>query len=222
MKKFIIIGAVLIIGTLAIWFLITKRDAINKEFVEVGGNLSVVPEVKPINNIDSLNTEKKIMNATLHTNKGDIIIEFFESQTPKTVANFTKLAKEGFYDGTKFHRVIKGFMIQGGDPLSKDDSKMDLWGSGGPGYIVPAEIGVKNTRGTIATARLGDQVNPKKDSSGSQFFINTVDNAFLDGNYTVFGKVVTGMDVVTKIENTPTNAGDRPLTPAVIEKISLK
>jgi len=141
------------------------------------------------------------------------------------VANFLKLAKEGFYNGTKFHRVIKGFMIQGGDPLSKDDIKIDLWGTGGPGYTVPAEIKLKNTIGTVATARLGDNINPKKDSSGSQFFINTVDNPFLDNNYTVFGKIVSGMDVVTKIENAPTllpGTADRPAGAVVIESISLE
>lgn len=179
-------------------------------------------ETLPINN---LNNSEKIMSATLHTSKGDIKIEFFEAQTPKTVANFLKLAKEGFYNGTKFHRVIKGFMIQGGDPLSKDDIKIDLWGTGGPGYTVPAEIKLKNTIGTVATARLGDNINPKKDSSGSQFFINTVDNPFLDNNYTVFGKIVSGMDVVTKIENAPTllpGTADRPASAVVIESISLE
>ena len=171
-----------------------------------------------INNLD----EKKVMQATLHTNMGDIEIEFFEQDAPKTVENFIKLAKEGFYDGVKFHRVIKDFMIQAGDPNSKDDTKMSLWGQGGPGYTVPAEIKIKHTKGTVATARLSDQVNPLKASSGSQFFINAKDNPFLDDNYTVFGKVVSGMEVVTKIENAATGANDIPLTAVVINNITLK
>ena len=173
---------------------------------------------KTITNLD----EKKVMQATLHTTEGDITIEFFEKDAPKTVANFLKLAGEGYYDGVKFHRVIADFMIQTGDPNSKDDSKMALWGKGGPGYTVPAEIKLKNTAGTVATARLGDQFNPERASSGSQFFINAKDNPFLDGGYTVFGKVVAGMEVVAKIENTPTGQYDKPVTPKVIKSITLK
>ncbi len=158
--------------------------------------------------------------ATLHTNKGDIQIEFFEATTPNTVANFTKLAKEGFYNGTKFHRVIKGFMIQGGDPLSKDDTKISSWGTGGPGYKFPDELGAGNPNnsndvGTISMANSG------KDTNGSQFFINTAANNFLDPKHVVFGKVVSGMDIVSKIESIPTSEGDRPTTPMVIESISL-
>jgi peptidylprolyl isomerase len=165
--------------------------------------------------------EEKIMNATLHTNKGDIVIEFFESQTPNTVANFTKLAKEGFYNGTKFHRVIKGFMIQGGDPLTKDDSKASLWGTGGPGYSFPDELGGTNTDnkndvGTISMANSGANTN------GSQFFINVASNNFLDAKHVVFGKVVSGMDIVSAIENTPTGEADRPISPVIIESVSFK
>ncbi|MBI3306146.1 peptidylprolyl isomerase [Candidatus Nomurabacteria bacterium] len=157
-------------------------------------------------------------SATLHTSMGDITIEFLGEQAPKTVANFTKLANEGFYDGVKFHRVIKGFMIQGGDPLTKDDSKMDYWGTGGPGYKFADEIGSgnKNDAGTISMANSGPNTN------GSQFFINVAANNFLDGKHTVFGKVTAGMDVVAKIENTSTNSADRPATPVVIESITLK
>ncbi|MEX2029096.1 MAG: peptidylprolyl isomerase [Candidatus Paceibacterota bacterium] len=159
-----------------------------------------------------------MMNAILHTNQGDITIEFFESQAPNTVANFVKLAQEGFYDGTKFHRVSKGFMIQGGDPLTKDDSQVNLWGTGGPGYAFADEVGAnnKNEVGTISMANAGPNTN------GSQFFINVAANNFLDDKHTVFGKVVSGMEVVVKIENTPTGAADRPETPIVIESISLR
>ncbi|OGI95798.1 peptidylprolyl isomerase [Candidatus Nomurabacteria bacterium RIFCSPLOWO2_01_FULL_42_17] len=159
--------------------------------------------------------------ATLRTSMGDIVIEFFESQTPKTSANFIKLAKEGFYNGTKFHRVIKGFMIQGGDPLTKDDSKMALWGTGGPGYSFADELGSTNTQnrndvGTISMANSGPNTN------GSQFFINVAANNFLDTKHVVFGKVTSGMDVVTKIVNTPTGEADRPITAVVIKSISFQ
>ena len=163
------------------------------------------------------NNNKKIMQAVLHTSKGDITIDFSES-TPKTVENFVKLAKEGFYDGTKFHRVIKGFMNQGGDPLSKDDAKSDYWGTGGPGYKFADEIvaGNKNDKYTISMANAGPNTN------GSQFFINAANNNFLDTKHTVFGKVVTGMDVVDTINNVATKPGDRPVEPVVIKNITLK
>ncbi|MGC9602768.1 MAG: peptidylprolyl isomerase, partial [Minisyncoccia bacterium] len=142
------------------------------------------------------NTQQTIMNATLHTSMGDIVVEFFPTQAPNTVANFIKLAQSGFYDGTKFHRVIKGFMDQGGDPLTKDDSKEAAWGTGGPGYTIPDEISpsLTNVAGTIAMANAG-----QPNTGGSQFFINAVDNPSLNGGYTVFGKVTAGMDVVTAI-----------------------
>ncbi|MFM7088705.1 MAG: peptidylprolyl isomerase [Candidatus Paceibacterota bacterium] len=163
------------------------------------------------------NNNKKAMQAVLHTSKGDITIEFSTS-TPKTVENFTKLAKEGFYDGVKFHRVIKGFMSQGGDPLSRDDSKEALWGTGGPGYAFADEItpSNKNDKYTISMANAGPNTN------GSQFFINATNNNFLDTKHTVFGKVVAGMDVVDAINKVATDASDRPLEPVVIKSITLK
>jgi cyclophilin family peptidyl-prolyl cis-trans isomerase len=160
-----------------------------------------------------------VTSATLHTNLGDITIKFYPDQAPQTVANFIKLAQAGFYDSTKFHRVIAGFMDQGGDPLTKDDSKQAAWGTGGPGYTIPDEFGTKytNTAGSVAMANTG-----APNSSGSQFFINAVDNHFLDGKYSVFGQVTSGMDVVTKINNTPVDAQDRPLTPVVLKSITLQ
>jgi peptidylprolyl isomerase len=157
------------------------------------------------------------MNIKLNTNKGTIELELFDQLKPNTVANFVKLAKEGYYDGVKFHRVIKGFMIQGGDPLTKDDTMMARWGTGGPGYMFNDEIGSENsnTTGTISMANAGPNTN------GSQFFINVNDNNFLDPKHTAFGKVVTGMDVVEAIENVPTAPGDRPLEAVVIESIEL-
>lgn len=135
----------------------------------------------------------------LETVQGDIVIKLADADAPKTVANFRKLVGEKFYDGTCFHRVIPGFMIQGGDPNSKNDDPSDD-GIGGPGYTVPAEIKLKHLRGSVATARQGDQVNPKRESSGSQFFIDLAPQPSLDaGGYTVFGEVIAGMDVVDKI-----------------------
>jgi len=147
--------------------------------------------------------------AVIETKFGKIVIEFYDKDAPKTVANFIKLAKEGFYNGTTFHRVIPGFMIQGGDPLSKDGDRSND-GTGGPGYTVDAEIKREHKRGTVATARLGDAVNPNKASSGSQFFINLKNNDFLNGGYTVFGNVIAGMDVVDKIANVPRDPRDNP------------
>lgn len=167
--------------------------------------------------INNLNNIDKTMSATLHTNKGDITVEFYETQTPNTVANFIKLAKEGFYNGVKFHRVIKGFMIQGGDPLTKDDSKMALWGTGDPGYKFADEIGPenKNDVGTISMANSGPNTN------GSQFFINVGANNFLDTKHTVFGHVTAGMEVVKIIENTPIGPADRPVDAMTINSITL-
>jgi cyclophilin family peptidyl-prolyl cis-trans isomerase len=137
--------------------------------------------------------------AVLETTQGTIVIKFADKDAPKTVANFKKLVRDKFYDGTCFHRVIPGFMIQGGDPNSKDaDPSND--GIGGPGYTVPAEIKLSHLRGSVATARQGDQVNPSRASSGSQFFIDVAPQPSLDaGGYTVFGEVIQGMDTVDKI-----------------------
>jgi len=158
------------------------------------------------------------MNITLHTNKGDIKLEMFEKDAPNTVANFAKLAGEGFYDGTKFHRVIQGFMIQGGDPQTKDDALMARWGTGGPGYKFADEFHAnnKNAVSTIAMANAGP------DTNGSQFFINTAANSPLDTRHTVFGKVVSGMEVVKAIEACDTNEMDRPLEPQRIERVTVE
>jgi peptidylprolyl isomerase len=157
------------------------------------------------------------MNIKLHTNKGIIELELFEQAKPNTVANFIKLAKEGYYDGTKFHRVIKQFMIQGGDPLSKDDAESYRWGTGGPGYMFADEIGTENhnVTGTISMANAGPNTN------GSQFFINVRDNDFLDTKHTAFGKVIGGMDVVTSIENVATGPNDRPIEAVVVERVEV-
>lgn len=163
-------------------------------------------------------SENHFMQATLHTSAGDITIEFFDTDAPNTVANFTKLAESGFYNGTKFHRIIEGFMIQGGDPLTKDDSAEALWGTGGPGYKFADEIHAnnKNVIGTISMANAGPNTN------GSQFFINVANNNFLDTKHTVFGKVVAGMEVVEKLQAVATEPGDRPITPVVLSSVTLK
>ncbi len=155
------------------------------------------------------------MQGTLKTNKGDIVIEFFAELTPNTVENFVKLAKTGFYDGVKFHRIIRSFMIQGGDPLTKEDAKKHMWGTGGPGYKFDDEIGPENSNeiGTISMANSGRNTN------GSQFFINTANNRFLDPKHTVFGRVVKGMEVVDAISSVPTTSSDQPIEPVVIETV---
>jgi len=133
----------------------------------------------------------KSYTATIETAKGDIVCELYAAEAPQTVNNFVYLARAGFYDGLTFHRVVPGFVIQGGDPLGK--------GNGGPGYTIPAEIGLSHEKGALATARLSDQVNPERASSGSQFYITLDKTPHLDGGYTVFGQVISGMSVVESI-----------------------
>ncbi|MCF6359185.1 MAG: peptidylprolyl isomerase [Cyclobacteriaceae bacterium] len=149
----------------------------------------------------------------IHTNFGDISLLLFD-KTPKHKANFLKLAKEGFYDGTTFHRIIDGFMIQGGDPNTKDDDKSND-GLGGPDYSVPAELVKELThrQGAIAAAREPDRSNPEKASSGSQFFIVENKDGYhsLDGNYTVFGEVIKGIEVVEKIAEQKKDRRNKPL-----------
>src|SRR5213083_2451655 len=125
--------------------------------------------------------EKKNPRAVISTKYGEMVVKFYPDEAPRHVDNFIALAKMGFYNGTTFHRVIPGFMIQGGDPNSKNPDR-GSHGSGGPGYTIEAEIKREHKRGTVATARLGDNVNPKKASSGSQFFINVKGNDFLNGS----------------------------------------
>jgi len=157
------------------------------------------------------------MTATIVTNMGEVVIELFSSDAPKTVANFAALAQDGFYNGIKFHRVIKGFMLQAGDPLTKDNALKDQWGTGGPGYAFEDEIHANNRNvvGTISMANSGPNTN------GSQFFINTADNSFLDTKHTVFGKVISGTETVTAIEGVATEGPDRPLEDVIIESITI-
>lgn len=167
-------------------------------------------------------TTLKSMTATLKTNKGDITIEFLDKDAPNTVANFVKLAKAGFYDGVKFHRVIKGFMDQTGDPLSKDDTKVAMWGTGDPGYKFADEINPTSDlyktgykKGVVAMANSGPNTN------GSQFFIMAVDYP-LPPLYTIFGRVTAGQEVVDAINAVKTGANDRPESPVVINSIAVQ
>lgn len=158
------------------------------------------------------------------TTMGTIKVKLY-SQTPKHRDNFAKLAFEKFYDGILFHRVIYGFMIQTGDPLTKDAANASRFGTGGPGYNVPAEFVPEYThkKGALAAARRGDAVNPYKESSGSQFYIvhDPVACAALDGDYTVFGETIEGLDVVDKIAAVQTNERDCPVQNVKILKINL-
>ena len=149
--------------------------------------------------------------AVIETEFGTVVFGFYEKEAPQHTANFKKLAREGFYDGTTFHRVIPNFVIQGGSPGSKDADRSND-GLGGPGYTLPAEFGVKHTRGSIAAARQGDDVNPEKRSNGSQFYICMRDIPHLDrAGYSVFGQVIEGMDVADKIVSVDTDDNDNPL-----------
>src|SRR5258708_6609432 len=156
--------------------------------------------------------------AVIKTSEGEMVLRFWPDVAPKAVENFKKLAQKGFYDGTAFHRVVKGFMIQGGDPLTRDSSMEHRWGTGDPGYKVKAEFNNRShVKGVISMARSQDP-----DSAGSQFFICLADAKFLDRQYTAFGELIKGDDVLGKIGDTPTTAGgsgdgSKPLSRAGVE-----
>lgn len=176
----------------------------------------------------SINTTSNMTNpiATFTTNLGVFEVELYEDVMPKTAGNFRTLAEDGYFDGTKFHRIVEGFMIQGGDPLTKDDDKQMYWGTGGPGYSIPDEFvsdeRLVNVRGTLSMANAGPN------TGGSQFFVNTGDNTFLDGRHPVFGQVVSGMDVITTISGVAVEmqpgGGEqsRPVEPVVIESVTIR
>ena len=174
---------------------------------------------------DSLKMEKTISELSeepvldIITNLGTMTVKLY-SGTPKHRDNFVKLALSGFYNGVLFHRVINGFMIQAGDPLSKDEAQKAAWGTGGPGYTVPAEFvpEYRHKKGALAAARRGDAANPYKESSGSQFYIVQDERACaqLDGAYTVFGEVIEGIPVIDKIASVQTDGRDRPVNPVKI------
>ena len=160
--------------------------------------------------------------AVLKTSAGEMVAEFSPDVAPKTVENFKKLAKQGFYDGTAFHRIIKGFMIQGGDPNTKDLTNESRYGTGGPGYQIPAEFNERqHVRGVLSMARSADP-----NSAGSQFFICLGTASSLDRQYTVFGHLIKGLDVLDKIGNTPVTRGNggensKPTTRVALESVKI-
>lgn len=172
-----------------------------------------------INTTDSkLNVGEKNMNriAVFETSMGKFKVELFEDKAYITAGNFIKLAKEGFYDKTKFHRVISDFMVQGGDPLSKDDSKKGLWGTGGPGYKIPDEFGdglKHDSPGILSMANSGPN------TGGSQFFITVAPTPWLDGKHAIFGKVLEGYYVVENISKAKADENNRPVKPVVLERV---
>jgi len=222
----LIIGCVLLVGGLSYWSGIAsnKNDEVTlvETTTEIKSPLTV--EEQKITQPAITNTMNPI--AVLQTNKGTIEVELFTDTMPVTAGNFEKLIKEGFYDGIKFHRVIQGFMIQSGDPLTKLPDT-NRYGTGGPGFAI-ADEHIKgdlltNTRGTLSMANSGPN------SGGSQFFINLVDNTNLDfdkqplsSKHPVFGRIVSGMDVVDAIGGVATNERDLPAEAIVIEKASIK
>jgi peptidyl-prolyl cis-trans isomerase B (cyclophilin B) len=204
MKHFLLVCA----AALTLGFVVSceaqdkKPDANNKETKK---------ETQPV-------TNKEVKElAIIKTSAGEMVVEFWPEVAPKTVENFKKLARTNFYDGTAFHRVIKGFMIQGGDPLTKDASKEAAWGTGDPGYKIKAEFNERShTRGVLSMAR-----SQSPDSAGSQFFICHGDPTFLDRQYTTFGKVIKGDDVLEKIGTTKTHPPDRPDVVQRVESIRI-
>ena len=168
----------------------------------------------------SVNTSNEV--AVIKTSEGEMVVEFWKDAAPKTIENFKKLARSGFYNGTIFHRIVKGFMIQGGDPTSKDPGKDSRYGMGDPGYKIKAEFNDhSHERGVLSMAR-----GPDPDSAGSQFFICLAPVQRLDHQYTTFGKLIKGDDVLEKIGNTPVTQNSmgemsKPTKRVVIEKIDI-
>jgi peptidyl-prolyl cis-trans isomerase B (cyclophilin B) len=179
-----------------------------------------VPEAPPAPGGDAKATPAKTdikEVAVLKTTMGEMVVEFWPDVAPKHVENFKSLAKKGFYDGTAFHRIIKGFMIQGGDPQTKDESKSSLWGTGGPGYTVNAEFNERpHVRGVLSMAR-----SASPNSAGSQFFVCLDRAASLDRQYTAFGKVIKGEDVLVKIGESPVGPGNRGENSRPVTRVGL-
>lgn len=223
----IIISSILLVTglTLLLGPVTPTNDTISKSSTSTENEIvaPLAPKQLEAYNVTMTNDKNPIAQFT--TNQGTFEVELFEDTMPITAGNFIKLANEGFYDGVKFHRVIEGFMIQGGDPITKTDDIM-RYGTGGPGYSIPDEHisgeFLTNIRGTISMANSGPN------SGGSQFFINLNDNTNLDfdkppltSQHPVFGHVLKGMDVVDKIALVETNQSDMPLEPVVIESVKI-
>lgn len=150
----------------------------------------------------------------IETNRGKIVVELYDRDAPEHAANFKKLASQGFYNGLIFHRIVPNFVIQGGDPQGN--------GTGGPGYTIPAEIKRNHDRGSLAAARTGDQMNPTRASSGSQFYICLQPLPMLDGSYTVYGQVIEGMDVVDAIARLPRLPSDQPVEKVIMTSVRIE
>lgn len=204
-RKRFLINLALLAGLVLVAFLVYAANKAEKVADDLSNQTATV-----INQISS--------HISIETNFGKIEIELYPDKAPKTVANFIKLAGDHFYDNTKFHRVIPDFMIQGGDPLSKDNTQKMFWGTGGPGYMFQDEPNdIELTRGVLAMANSGPNTN------GSQFFIITASaTPWLQGKHTAFGKVTSGMDVVETISKLKTETNDRPLEDVIVERIVLK
>jgi len=216
-----------LVVAIAMWVGPEKQDAKISETEETLDQLPAPLAADELKAYEADMTNDSNPVAVFTTNQGVIEIELFDNKMPITAGNFMNLAGKGFYNGTKFHRVIEGFMIQGGDPNSKTDDVM-TYGSGGPDYTIADEFvageELTNVRGTIAMANTG-----QPNSGGSQFFINLVDNTGLDfdkppmqSSHPVFGRVVKGMEIVDAIAKVETNAGDVPVEPIVIEKVEIR
>jgi len=236
MNKYIIAGIVILIAIAGFLFFQNSQneelnesvsDKVqelnnNQDLSNIDNNSKTMTDTNSPDQTDQATTTKvdlaAISQAIIKTNMGDITVKFYRADAPKTVENFVKLAAEGFFNGVKFHRVIKDFMIQTGDPLSKDNSKQALWGTGGPGYKFADEINDhKLVQGSLAMANSGPNTN------GSQFFIVTAPaTPWLDGRHTNFGQVIDGLDVALAISQVATEGPDRPVEAVVIEGVELK
>jgi len=221
----VIVALILILGGLALFLQggevstpssqVQATSTAETKTTASGGNTSTSTTTQPMST-STTSLPEKITSATITTNKGVIEIAF-ATNTPITVQNFAKLAASGFYDGTRFHRVIPDFMIQGGDPLSKDVANKNRWGTGGPGYTFQDEVSPADVfaRGVIAMANSGPNTN------GSQFFIVTAQagTPWLAGKHTIFGHVTKGMDIAVLIQNMQRDGADRPLQDVVVQSV---
>jgi peptidylprolyl isomerase len=224
-----LLGVCAILMTALVWWVDGRNTSPNLLLNDTGETTTLDAPLS----LEALKADNQVIENTMNpvavftTNKGVFEMELFESQMPVTVGNFIKLAEEKYYDGTKFHRVIPGFMIQGGDENSKGENKA-IYGQGGPGYTIQDEFvageNLSNVRGTISMANTG-----QPNSGGSQFFINTVDNLGLDfdkqpltSKHPVFGHVVKGLDVVDAISAVETGDRDLPVEPVIIESLTIR
>ena len=216
-----VVGVIVLI-ILGIWLYMSKETPVQQEQVKGVTTTTGVSDTNTASSTATTTTgttpQKTMTHAIITTNKGVIEIDL-ATDKPLAVGNFQKLVTSNFYDGVRFHRVIKGFMIQAGDPLSKDLTKKASWGTGGPGYTFNDELTGTETypQGTLAMANAGPNTN------GSQFFIVTAaSGAPLPPSYTVFGKVTKGLDVALAIENVQTDASDKPLQDVIIQNVEMK